>query len=100
MTEQEQKPKMITLKEQLKRDRERKTKKFYLRAMKRKPRVQEATIGNKDFGIPYRGKDRFSGQFKKFADRTIKGFDPEQPDVIRLFVYDNNKYNGNGSLKD
>ena len=100
MTQTQEKPKMISLKEQLKRDLERKHKKFYLRAIKRKPRVQEVVTGNKDSGIPYRGKDRFSGMFKKFADRSIKGFDPEQPEVIRVFVYDNNKYNGNGTLKD
>ena len=104
MTEPVEKPKMISLKEQLKRDTDRKTKKFFLRAMKRKPRVQETNIGNKDFGIPYKGKDRFSGQRKKEGDRIIREWVQEDEDgttrvVNRLFVYDNNKYNGDGSLK-
>ena len=98
MTEQE-KPRMISLKEQIYRDRLR----LKLKQGERKGKpIQMPFIpaGNKDFGVPYHGKDTFSGMFKKFADRTIKGYDPEQPEVIRLFVYDNNKYNADGTLKD
>lgn len=86
----EKKPVMISLAEQLKRDR------FRLRAKqekrKGKPfRMPIIRLGNKDFGVPYRGKDTFSGMFKKFEDRFVYGF---------VYVYDNNKYNANGTLKN
>jgi hypothetical protein len=98
------KPKMISLKEQISRDRirlklkqgERKGKPFHM------PFIR---IGNKDFGVPYHGKDTFSGMFKKFADRYIPDWEVEDEDgtkrvVQRVFVYDNNKYNADGTLKD
>lgn len=103
MTEQE-KPKMISLKEQIYRDRLR----MKLKQGERKgklPAMPFIRMGNKDYGIPYHGKDTFSGMFKKFADRFIDEWEMENEDgsmrtVKRVFVYDNNKYNGNGTLKD
>lgn len=100
---------MISLKEQRKRDQFRKQNKKALRMMKQenKPVVskQLITAGNKDHGIPFRGKDRYSGQLKKFGDRVYEEdvLDSEGKVIgtrKRLLVYDNNKYNPNGSLVD
>ena len=55
MTEQE-KPKMISLKEQLRRNRMRLAKKQHAR--KGKPfSMPTIRLGNKDYGVPFRGKD-------------------------------------------
>lgn len=57
--------------------------------------------GNKDHGIPFSGQDKFSGQNRAFADR-IEMFDSKDKfgrDIHRLHYADNNKYNGNGTLK-
>jgi len=40
---------------------------------------------------PYHGKDRFSGQMKKFSERIlVEHHDTGR--VVRLYVYDNSKY--------
>ena len=99
----EAKIEMITFKEQLRRNSAR----LYEKQMKRrikagiKPQQGMIVTGNKDTGVPYHGKDRFSGQNRKFADRIIWDYEMEDGRVVnRLFVLDNSKYNGDGSLKD
>jgi hypothetical protein len=46
-------------------------------------------LGNKDFGIPYSGKDKFSGQFRKFDDRA--SFD-EDTETVRVATRVTNKF--------
>lgn len=49
-------------------------------------------IGNQDFGCPFRGKDRFSGQWKKFAERSYREQKEDGTIVTILLPYQNNKY--------
>ncbi len=96
------KPVMISMKEQLRRDKFRMQVKQGMR-MKKNPRVQVPVIntGNKDHGIPYTGKDKFGGMFRKFDDRIMRDYVMEDGRVVnRLFVLSNNKYNTDGTLKD
>lgn len=98
-TEAVEKPVMVSLKEQMSADRNRTLNKIMLRRIKagmKQPTVM-VRPGNKDFGCPYSGKDRFSGQNRKFADRIEYA---EEGNVHRLYYADNNKYNGDGTLKD
>jgi hypothetical protein len=99
-TEAVQKPKMVSLKTQLRNERERQFTKIMKRRIKAgvKQPVGMITMGNKDQGCPYTGKDKFSGQRRQFADRAIQDYETEG--ITRLLYADNNKYNGNGSLKD
>lgn len=104
-----QKVKMISLKTQLQQARARKHVKVIKRIEKAKAKSQGRTVapfiwtGNPDSrnGIPYRGKDRFSGQFKKFNDRIFQETverDGKEVTINRLMVYSNNKYKGDGTL--
>jgi epoxyqueuosine reductase QueG len=97
-----EKPKMISLAEQRKRDKERQFAKIMTRRMKNPPtqRVAPIVLGNKNSGVPFTGKDRFSGQNLKFADRVVKNHNGLNNGVDRVFVFDNNKYDGQGKLKD
>jgi len=93
------KPVMLSLKDQLAVERNRMMKKIMLRRIKagmQRP-TNMVRPGNKDFGCPYTGKDKFSGQRRKFEDRIEYA---EEGNVHRLYYADNNKYNGDGSLKD
>ena len=98
-TEAVEKPVMLSLKDQLAVERNRTLKKIMLRRIK--AGMQQPTNmvrpGNKDFGCPYTGKDKFSGQRRKFEDRIDYA---EEGNVHRLYYADNNKYNGDGTLKD
>lgn len=105
---------MISFKEQRKREKNRKEVKRTNRIVKaefKNPNVILPPVlpGNKDSGIPYHGKDKFSGQIRKMKDRLVKDCDSEfrqdRPEnvgvkVTRLYYADNNKYNGDGTLKD
>ena len=94
-----EKPKMVSLKEQLVLNRNRLVNKVMKRRMKNYTvPVAMVNTGNKDHGIPFKGKDKFSGQNRKFADRSIKDYETEG--ITRLFVYDNSKYTGSGKLKE
>jgi len=82
---------MITLKEQLKRDKARMIAKKSYRAKNSRVRAKIASYfrpGNKDFGIPFKGADNFSGQWQKFKDRIVS----TENGVIELGVFQNNKY--------
>lgn len=94
------KPSMISLKDQLRLSRNRLLTKIMKRRMKHGVKQKNPgfiPFGNKDYGVPYTGKDRYSGQFRKFAERIEYA---EEGNVHRLHYADNNKYNGNGTLKD
>lgn len=56
-------------------------------------------IGNRDWGCPFRGRDRFSGQWKKFTDRSYQERKSTGEIVTILLPFDNNKYNVRGGLK-
>ncbi len=56
-------------------------------------------IGNRDWGCPYHGKDRFSGQWKRFAERSYQERKDTGEIVTILMPFDNNKYNVHGGLK-
>lgn len=90
--------KMVSFKDQRIRENARKVGKVMRRNAKnpRLPAVPVIVHGNKDRGVPFKGKDRFSGQLRKFADRS----ELMENGHIRLHYADNNKYNGDGSLKD
>ena len=99
------KPKMISLKDQLANDRVRQMNKIMRRRIKAGVKQPTSMVrpGNKDFGCPYSGKDKFSGQGRKFEDRIERGFRTENDEKVvihRLWYADNNKYNGDGTLKD
>jgi hypothetical protein len=87
-----EKVEMVSLKVQLAREKMRKADKLRTRMMKNPPIPQtpQVRMGNKDHGIPYHGKDRFGGMWKKFKDRIIPDYETEG--ITRLFVYQNNKY--------
>ncbi len=51
-------------------------------------------IGNQDFGCPFHGKDRFSSQWKKFAERSYREQREDGAIVTVLLPYQNNKYEG------
>lgn len=92
--------KMVSLRTQIERRREAVVVKQTGRkgwTTKGKPKqagVPYKRIGNRDFGCPYRGKDRFSGQWKKYHDRSMAITNDAGIDVIRVYVYNNNRYEG------
>jgi hypothetical protein len=95
---------MISLKAQLENQHSRLMRKIVGRRIKAgvKQPVGMVNTGNRDHGIPYKGKDKYSGQFRQFADRILM-FDSKDKfgrDIHRLHYADNNKYNGNGTLRD
>jgi hypothetical protein len=100
-TEAVQKPVMVSLKTQLINERGRHLTKIMQRRIKAgvKQPVGMIITGNKDHGCPYTGKDKFSGQNRKFADR-IDTSERGEGNTSRLWYADNNKFNGNGTLKD
>lgn len=100
---------MIDFKEQRKCEFKRKMDKKIMRYARRMKKVEDSVpelnvrFGNKDFGVPFHGKDTFSGQRKKMADRIYEEEverDGETIVINRLLVYVNNKYNGDGTLKE
>lgn len=57
------------------------------------------TPGNPDRGCPFKGRDRFSGQWKKFNDRSYSERKSTGEVVTILMPFDNNKYNVHGGLR-
>lgn len=102
-----EKPKMISLKEQRTRNRNRSIAKRVKRRIKNPPQVQAMAkpLGNKDFGIPFRGKDKFAGTLSANAgfvtDETRINEDTGRKEQFKRYTFfDRNKYNGNGTLKE
>jgi hypothetical protein len=83
--------KMVSFRQQLYNDAMRKAIKAHKRTGGNKKIIMPMIhMGNPDHGIPYHGKDTYSGQFKKFKDRVILNYEKEG--VHRVFIYQNNKY--------